>query len=186
MQTTSSNLVMLCSLRGGLSPRTCPLWLINWLSHLTISNALFMPLPANEVTASQPVSACKLRRTRHTLEPSFSHSRGTLIKHNPFLVTLIKVSSAGVTDWWWHVNTLTCVFEETMVTVWCSCEDAYLWLMKEHPCISFLLVGILFLFFSCCHRSIYDDKLDAVVAMDNIYIKRLSILLAYSSFNHSL
>ena len=91
---------MLCSLRGRLSQRTPTLSLINWLSHLTISNALFMPLPANELRASQPVSACKLGRTRHTLGPSFSHSRETLIKHNLFLAAPIKVSSAGVADWW--------------------------------------------------------------------------------------
>ena len=89
---------MLCSLRGRLSPRTWALSFMTWLS-LTISNALFLPLPANELTASQPVNACKLRRTRHMLGPSFSHSRGTLIKRDLLLDFLFHLSRSARQEW---------------------------------------------------------------------------------------
>ena len=46
----------------------------------------------------QPASARKLGRTRHTLGPSFSHSRGTLIKRDLLLVPPIKVSSTVIAD----------------------------------------------------------------------------------------
>ena len=86
--------MMSCSPSGMVSPRIWTVSLEIWSSLINLS-AFFLPFPTNELAVSQPLEACKLGRTWHTLWPSFSQSRLMLTKGDLLLVPLISIISAG-------------------------------------------------------------------------------------------
>ena len=116
--------MMSCSPSEMVSPRIWTVSLAIW-SSLTSWSAFFLPVPTNELTISQPVKACKLGRTWHTLWPSFSQSHLMLIKCDLLLVPLIKIISAEMAAWWWLASTSTSVSDENTAMLWCRSTEAW-------------------------------------------------------------
>ena len=111
---------MSCSPGGMVLPR---IWTVSFA--IWQSSAFFLPLPTNERTVPQPVKACKLEGTWHTLWPSFSQSRLMLTKCDLLIVPLISIISTGTAAWWWLASTSTSVSDENVAMLWCPSAEAW-------------------------------------------------------------